>query len=89
MNRAEQFINCREQFHAGKEKGKRMRKGEGMRKGMKESRGNEKDEQAKHMKNSMSWDISPCSVLKVSRRFGGICHFHFSGLKSKPSNKST
>jgi hypothetical protein len=44
MNVTEQFINCREQFHSGKEKGKRMTArrsegGEGMRKGRKENWG--------------------------------------------------
>jgi hypothetical protein len=26
------------------------------------------------MKSSIFWDITLCSPLKVSRRFGGICH---------------
>jgi hypothetical protein len=26
------------------------------------------------MKTYIFWDITPCSPLKVSRRFGGICH---------------
>jgi hypothetical protein len=29
------------------------------------------------MKNSMVWDIRPCSPMKVNRRFGGIYRLHF------------
>jgi hypothetical protein len=28
------------------------------------------------MKSSIFWDITPCSLLKVNRRFGGIYHLH-------------
>jgi hypothetical protein len=66
MNGAERFINCREQFHAGKEKDKTM-KGRG-RMG---SWGTERGEQVKYMKNFISWNISPCSPLKVIRHFQG------------------
>jgi hypothetical protein len=29
----------------------------------------------------MFWDIMPCSLLKVNRRFGGTYRFHLKGLK--------
>jgi hypothetical protein len=35
------------------------------------------------MKSSINWDITPCTLLKVSRRFGGTCllaTFHHSGF---------
>jgi hypothetical protein len=28
------------------------------------------------MKSSIFWDITPCSPLKVNRRFGGTCRLH-------------
>jgi hypothetical protein len=28
------------------------------------------------MKSSVFWDITPCSLLKVNRRFGGTCRLH-------------
>jgi hypothetical protein len=31
------------------------------------------------MKSSVFWDITPCSLLKVNRGFGGIYRFHFEG----------
>jgi hypothetical protein len=31
------------------------------------------------LKSSISWDITPCSPLKVNRRFGGTCRLHFQG----------
>jgi hypothetical protein len=31
------------------------------------------------MKNSIFWDVTPCSPLKVSRRFGGTYHLHLQG----------
>jgi hypothetical protein len=27
------------------------------------------------MKNSAFWDITLCSLLKINRRYGGMCHF--------------
>jgi hypothetical protein len=33
------------------------------------------------MKNSILWDIMPCSPLKVNRRFGGTYYLHFHGRK--------
>jgi hypothetical protein len=34
-----------------------------------------------YMKSSIFWDITPCSPLKVNRRFGGIYCLHLQGLK--------
>jgi hypothetical protein len=34
-----------------------------------------------HMRSSIFWDITSCSPLKVSRRFGVICRFHLKGLR--------
>jgi hypothetical protein len=31
------------------------------------------------MKCSIFWDITPCSPLKVNRRFGGTCRLHLQG----------
>jgi hypothetical protein len=31
------------------------------------------------LKNTVFLDITPCSPLKVSPRFGRICHLHFQG----------
>jgi hypothetical protein len=33
------------------------------------------------MKSSMFWDITPCSQLKVNRRFTGTCHLHLQGRR--------
>jgi hypothetical protein len=32
--------------------------------------------------SSIFWDITPCSVLKVNRRFGGICHLSLQFLRN-------
>jgi hypothetical protein len=41
------------------------------------------------MKNSTFWDITPCSLLKVNRRFGGTCRFNRQGERiSRARNKS-
>jgi hypothetical protein len=37
------------------------------------------------MKNTIFWDITPCSPLKVNRRFGGT--LPSSGSKNKPSKR--
>jgi hypothetical protein len=39
------------------------------------------------IKNSFFWDITPCSPLKVKRRFRGISHLHLQVLRIKPSEK--
>jgi hypothetical protein len=31
------------------------------------------------MNSSVFWDITPCSPLKVNRRFGGTCRLHLQG----------
>jgi hypothetical protein len=33
------------------------------------------------MKNTMFWDITPCSLLKVNGRFGGTYRLHLQGRK--------
>jgi hypothetical protein len=33
------------------------------------------------MKSSLFWDIIPCSLFKVNRHFGGICHLHLQGQR--------
>jgi hypothetical protein len=33
------------------------------------------------MKSSIFWDITPCSPLKVNRRFGGRCRLHLHSLR--------
>jgi hypothetical protein len=33
------------------------------------------------MMASFFWDITPCSLLKVNRRFGGKCHLHLQGRR--------
>jgi hypothetical protein len=33
------------------------------------------------MKRAIFWDITPCSPLRVNRRFGGTCRLHFQGRK--------
>jgi hypothetical protein len=35
------------------------------------------------MKSSSFWDITPCSPLKVNRRFGGTCCLHLQGRRIK------
>jgi hypothetical protein len=35
-------------------------------------------------KSSIFWDITPCSQLKVNRRFGRICHHHIQSRKIGP-----
>jgi hypothetical protein len=32
-------------------------------------------------KYSIFWDITPCSLLKVNRRFGGTCRLHLQGRR--------
>jgi hypothetical protein len=40
------------------------------------------------MNSSFFWDITPCSTLKVSGRFGRICHLHLQGRTiSQPRNQ--
>jgi hypothetical protein len=36
------------------------------------------------MKNTVFWDIMPCSPLKINGRFGGIYHLHLQG-SNKPN----
>jgi hypothetical protein len=38
-------------------------------------------------KNSVFWDITPCSPLKVNRRFGGTCHLHLQCQRISQANK--
>jgi hypothetical protein len=33
------------------------------------------------MKNSVFWNITPCSALKVKRSFGGTCYLHLHGQR--------
>jgi hypothetical protein len=33
------------------------------------------------MKSSVLWDLTLCSPLKFNQHFGGICCFHFQGLR--------
>jgi hypothetical protein len=33
------------------------------------------------MKSTIFWEITPCSPLKINRRFGGTCRLHFHGRK--------
>jgi hypothetical protein len=33
------------------------------------------------MKSPIFWDITPCSPLKVNRRFGGTCRLNFQGRR--------
>jgi hypothetical protein len=39
------------------------------------------------IKSSIFWDISQCGPLKVNRRFGGICRFHFQGRRISQARK--
>jgi hypothetical protein len=39
------------------------------------------------MKSTIFWDITPCSPLKVYRRFGGTYRLHLQGRKNKLSKK--
>jgi hypothetical protein len=34
------------------------------------------------VKSSIFWDITPCSPLKVNRRFGGTYRLHIQGLRT-------
>jgi hypothetical protein len=36
---------------------------------------------ARILKSSSLWDITPCSSLKVNRRFEGTCHLHLQGRR--------
>jgi hypothetical protein len=38
-----------------------------------------------HFLSSLFWNITPCSPLKINRRFGGICRLHL--LKNKPNKE--
>jgi hypothetical protein len=41
-----------------------------------------------YRKSSIFWDITPCSPLKVNRRFGGTCRLHLQGRRiSKERNR--
>jgi hypothetical protein len=40
------------------------------------------------MKSTILWDITPCSLLSVNRRFRGIYRLHLQGRKNKLSKKS-
>jgi hypothetical protein len=33
------------------------------------------------MKSSVSWDITPCSPVKMSQRFGGTCYLNLQGRR--------
>jgi hypothetical protein len=35
------------------------------------------------VKSTIFWDITPCSSLKVNRRFGGTYHLHLQGRISR------
>jgi hypothetical protein len=39
------------------------------------------------MKNSVLWDIPPCSPLKVNRRSGGTCRFRLHGSRVNQARK--
>jgi hypothetical protein len=48
---------------------------------MKESGGeeqcdDEEEEEEDNLKISILWDITPCSPVKINRRFGRTYHFH-------------
>jgi hypothetical protein len=40
------------------------------------------------LKSSIFWDITPCSPLKVNRRFGGTRTLHFQGRRISQTSKS-
>jgi hypothetical protein len=39
------------------------------------------------IKNSLFWDITPRSPLKINRRFGGICRLHHQDLRTSQAEK--
>jgi hypothetical protein len=39
----------------------------------------QKTKQKDMLKSTIIWDITPCSPLKVNRRFGGTCRLHLQG----------
>lgn len=39
------------------------------------------------LKNSLFWDMTPCSMLKAYRRFDGICLLQFQGRRLSQSRK--
>jgi hypothetical protein len=39
------------------------------------------------MKNSIFWDTTPCSPLKVNRHFGGTCGLHVLGRRINHARK--
>jgi hypothetical protein len=39
------------------------------------------------IKSNIFWDITPCSPLRVNRRFGGTYRLHLQGIKNKLSKK--
>jgi hypothetical protein len=40
------------------------------------------------MKSSIVWDITPCSPLKVNRRFGGTCCLHLHGRRISQASRA-
>jgi hypothetical protein len=38
-----------------------------------------KRKETSQMKSTVSWDITPCSLFKINRRFGGIYRLHLPG----------
>jgi hypothetical protein len=45
------------------------------------------NELSRSFKSTTFWDITPCSLLKVYRRFGAIYHFHIHGRKISRERK--
>jgi hypothetical protein len=43
--------------------------------------------QAVVMKSSISWDITPCSTMKLNCRFAGTCRLHLQDRKTSQSRK--
>jgi hypothetical protein len=41
-----------------------------------------------NLKSTVFWDITPCSPLRVNRRFGGTYRLHLQGRKNKFRKKS-
>jgi hypothetical protein len=41
--------------------------------------------QTSMLKSSVFWDTTPCSPLKLNRRFGGICCLHLQGRRISPA----